>query len=50
MVHGRRVEFLGSDATGYEAESRALMPGGVCVVFAYVMTAYFVYVYAYVYA
>ena len=44
MVHGRRVEFLGSDTTGYEAESRALMPGGVCVVFAYVMTAYFVYV------
>ena len=33
IVHGRNVLLIGSDATGYETESRAIMPGGSAVVF-----------------
>ncbi len=34
MVHGHKVVLLGSGATGYDAESRAIMPNGVVIVFA----------------
>jgi hypothetical protein len=34
MVHGRRVVLLGSGASGYDSDSRAIMPNGVVIVFA----------------
>ena len=33
IVHGRNVLLIGSEATGYEMESRAILPGGSAVVF-----------------
>jgi hypothetical protein len=33
IVHGRNMLLIGSEATGYEMESRAIMPGGSAVVF-----------------
>ena len=33
IVHGRKMILIGSAETGYETESRAIMPGGSVVVF-----------------
>jgi len=33
MVHGRNLSIMGGDKTGYETESRSLMPGGCAIVF-----------------
>ena len=33
IVHGRNVLLIGSEATGYEMDSRAIWPGGSAVVF-----------------
>eukprot|EP01038_Epipyxis_sp_PR26KG_P007511 gene7511-10233_t len=35
MIHGRNVIIMGSDKTGYEVESRCIMPMGVALVFIY---------------
>jgi hypothetical protein len=38
MVHGKNVMIIGSTNTGYEVESRALMPEGIVVIFIWAFT------------